>query len=85
MNPQRITGAQAIIASCEQQGVTHIFGYPGGANIPMFDALIDSSIKLVLTRHEQGALHMADGYARASGRVGLALVTSGPEIGRAHV
>ena len=78
MNPQRITGAQAIIASCEQQGVTHIFGYPGGANIPMFDALIDSSIKLVLTRHEQGALHMADGYARASGRVGLALVTSGP-------
>jgi acetolactate synthase I/II/III large subunit len=78
MNPQRITGAQAIIASCEQHGVTHIFGYPGGANIPMFDALIDSSIKLVLTRHEQGALHMADGYARASGRVGLALVTSGP-------
>ncbi|MGD9940449.1 MAG: biosynthetic-type acetolactate synthase large subunit [Clostridia bacterium] len=78
MNPQRITGAQAIIASCEQHGVMHIFGYPGGANIPMFDALIDSSIKLVLTRHEQGAVHMADGYARASGRVGLALVTSGP-------
>jgi acetolactate synthase-1/2/3 large subunit len=78
MNPQRITGAQAIIASCEQHGVSHIFGYPGGANIPMFDALIDSSIKLVLTRHEQGAVHMADGYARASGRVGLALVTSGP-------
>jgi acetolactate synthase-1/2/3 large subunit len=78
MNPQRITGAQAIIASCEQHGVSHIFGYPGGANIPMFDALIDSSIKLVLSRHEQGAVHMADGYARASGRVGLALVTSGP-------
>ena len=78
MNPQRITGAQAIIASCEQQGATHIFGYPGGANIPMFDALIDSAIKLVLSRHEQGAVHMADGYARASGRVGLALVTSGP-------
>ena len=78
MNPQRITGAQAIIVSCEQHGVSHIFGYPGGANIPMFDALIDSSIKLVLTRHEQGAVHMADGYARASGRVGLALVTSGP-------
>ena len=71
MNPQRITGAQAIIASCEQHGVTHIFGYPGGANIPMFDALIDSAIKLVLSRHEQGAVHMADGYARASGRVGL--------------
>ena len=78
MNAQRITGAQAIIASCEQHGVTHIFGYPGGSNIPMFDALIDSSMKLVLARHEQGAIHMADGYARAGGKVGLALVTSGP-------
>ncbi len=73
-----MTGAQAIIASLEQHGVTHIFGYPGGANIPLFDALIDSPIKLVLSRHEQGAVHMADGYARASGRVGVALVTSGP-------
>ncbi len=78
MNTQRITGAQAIIASCEQHGVSHIFGYPGGANIPMFDALIDSSLKLVLARHEQGAVHMADGFARASGKVGVALVTSGP-------
>jgi len=78
MNAQRITGAQAIIASCEQHGITHIFGYPGGSNIPMFDALIDSSMKLVLARHEQGAIHMADGYARAGGKVGLALVTSGP-------
>ncbi|AEJ20787.1 biosynthetic-type acetolactate synthase large subunit [Gracilinema caldarium] len=73
-----MTGAQAIIASCEQHGLTHIFGYPGGANIPLFDALLDSSIKLVLSRHEQGAVHMADGYARASGKVGVALVTSGP-------
>lgn len=78
MNAQRMTGAQAILASCEQHGVTHIFGYPGGANIPMFDALIDSPVKLVLSRHEQGAVHMADGFARASGKVGVALVTSGP-------
>jgi acetolactate synthase-1/2/3 large subunit len=73
-----MTGAQAIIASLEQHGVSHIFGYPGGANIPMFDALIDSSLRLVLSRHEQGAVHMADGFARASGKVGVALVTSGP-------
>ncbi len=78
MKELTMTGAQAIIASLEQHGVTHIFGYPGGANIPLFDALIDSPIKLVLSRHEQGAVHMADGYARASGRVGVALVTSGP-------
>jgi acetolactate synthase I/II/III large subunit len=73
-----MTGAQAIMASCEQHGVTHIFGYPGGANIPMLDALIDSPLKFVLVRHEQGAVHMADGYARAGGRVGVVLVTSGP-------
>ncbi|HRS04090.1 MAG TPA: biosynthetic-type acetolactate synthase large subunit [Treponema sp.] len=78
MNQDTMTGAQAIIASCEQHGLTHIFGYPGGANIPLFDALLDSPIKLVLSRHEQGAVHMADGYARASGKVGVALVTSGP-------
>lgn len=74
----KMTGAQAIIAACEQHEITHIFGYPGGANIPMFDALIDSPVKLVLSRHEQGAVHMADGFARASGKVGVALVTSGP-------
>ena len=73
-----MTGAQAIIASCERHGVTHVFGYPGGANIPLFDALIDSSLKLVLSRHEQGAVHMADGYARSSGRPALVIVTSGP-------
>ncbi|MCA1951235.1 MAG: biosynthetic-type acetolactate synthase large subunit [Treponema sp.] len=78
MNDEIMTGAQAIIASCEQHGLTHIFGYPGGANIPLFDALLDSPIQLVLSRHEQGAVHMADGYARASGKVGVALVTSGP-------
>jgi len=78
MKAKAMTGAEAIIASLEQHGVTHIFGYPGGANIPLFDALIDSPIKLVLSRHEQGAVHMADGFARASGKVGVALVTSGP-------
>jgi acetolactate synthase-1/2/3 large subunit len=73
-----MTGAAALIKMCEQHGVTHIFGYPGGANIPVFDALLDSKIKLVLSRHEQGATHMADGFARATGKAGVALVTSGP-------
>jgi len=62
----------------EQQGVEYIFGLSGGAAMPIFDALVDSSIKLILTRHEQGATHMADGYARATGRPGVVLVTSGP-------
>jgi acetolactate synthase-1/2/3 large subunit len=72
------TGAQALIDGIEQQGVEYIFGYPGGANIPIFDALIESSMKLILTRHEQGASHMADGIARATGKAGVCLVTSGP-------
>lgn len=71
-------GAQVLIKCLEKQDVELIFGYPGGANIPIFDALIDSSIKLILSRHEQGATHMADGYARATGRAGVVLVTSGP-------
>lgn len=70
--------AHALIKCLENNGVEHIFGHPGGAAIPIFDALYDSSINFVLTRHEQGATHMADGYARASGKVGVALVTSGP-------
>ena len=72
------TGAQVLIDCLENQGIEHIFGYPGGANIPIFDALLESSINLVLTRHEQGASHMADGIARATGKAGVALVTSGP-------
>ncbi len=73
-----ITGAQALVRHLEQQGVEYVFGLPGGAAIPLLDALYDSSIQFVLTRHEQGAAHMADGYARATGKVGVVLVTSGP-------
>ncbi len=62
----------------ENHGVEYIFGLSGGAAIPIFDALVDSKIKLVLVRHEQGATHMADGYARATGKPGVVLVTSGP-------
>jgi acetolactate synthase-1/2/3 large subunit len=72
------TGAQILWACLEQQGVTQVFGYPGGAILPAYDALKYSKIHHVLARHEQGATHMADGYARASGRVGVAVATSGP-------
>lgn len=74
-----MSGAQAIIASLEAEGVDTIFGYPGGQAIKTYDALYDSKkIRHVLARHEQGATHMADGYARATGKVGVVLVTSGP-------
>lgn len=73
-----MTGAQAIIASLEAEGVEVVFGYPGGQAIKMYDALYDSKIRHILARHEQGATHMADGYARATGRAGVVLVTSGP-------
>ena len=74
-----MSGAQAIIASLEAEGVDTIFGYPGGQAIKIYDALYDSKkIRHVLARHEQGATHMADGYARATGKVGVVLVTSGP-------
>jgi acetolactate synthase I/II/III large subunit len=77
-NGLRRTGAQAVVHILEQQGVKYVFGLPGGAAIPLFDALVDSSLHLVLVRHEQGATHMADGYARASGEPAVVLVTSGP-------
>ncbi|WP_297632282.1 biosynthetic-type acetolactate synthase large subunit [uncultured Slackia sp.] len=74
-----MTGAQAVIASLEAEGVNTVFGYPGGQAIKIYDALYDSKkIRHVLARHEQGATHMADGYARATGKVGVVLVTSGP-------
>lgn len=76
--PKPLTGAEALIKCLEAQGVEHIFGLPGGSAIPLFDALYESKIKTILVRHEQGATHMADGYARATGKVGVVLVTSGP-------
>lgn len=78
MTKKILTGAEVLIRCLENHGVEYIFGYPGGAAIPLFDALVDSKIKLILVRHEQGATHMADGYARATGKVGVVLVTSGP-------
>src|SRR5579862_6376579 len=75
---QTLTGAEIIWACLERLGVTCVFGYPGGAILPAYDALTKSSVHHILVRHEQGATHMADGYARASGRVGVAMATSGP-------
>jgi acetolactate synthase-1/2/3 large subunit len=75
---QTLTGAQILWNVLEQQGVEVVFGYPGGAIMPAYDALPGSKIRHVLVRHEQGAAHMADGYSRASGRVGVAVATSGP-------
>ena len=72
------TGAERLVQCLEREGVDYIFGLSGGAAMPLFDALVDSKIKLILTRHEQGATHMADGYARATGKPGVVLVTSGP-------
>ncbi|WP_457576344.1 biosynthetic-type acetolactate synthase large subunit [Desulfomarina sp.] len=74
----KITGSQAIVRCLEDEGVKTIFGYPGGAVIDLFDALMDSSLVNVLVRHEQGAVHAADALARVSGEVGVAILTSGP-------
>ena len=73
-----MNGAEVLIKCLEREGVEYIFGYSGGAAIPIFDALVDSTIKLILVRHEQGATHIADGYARSTGKPGVVLVTSGP-------
>ncbi len=73
-----LTGAQALIKALEHQGTEVIFGLPGGAILPVYDPIIDSSIRHILVRHEQGAGHMAEGYALATGRPGVAMVTSGP-------
>ena len=72
------TGAQIMWECLVREGVTDIFGYPGGAILPAYDAMLEFPIRHILVRHEQGATHMADGYARASGRVGVAIATSGP-------
>jgi acetolactate synthase I/II/III large subunit len=76
--PTRLTGSEIIWATLVGEGVTDVFGYPGGAILPAYDALRKFPIRHVLVRHEQGAAHMADGYARASGKVGVAIATSGP-------
>src|ERR1043165_4525603 len=77
------TGAEMVIEALADQGVQHLFGYPGGAVLPIYDAIFaqkDSNRKVqhVLVRHEQGAVHAAEGYARSTGKVGCVLVTSGP-------
>ena len=76
--PTRLTGAEIVWATLVGEGVTDVFGYPGGAILPVYDALRKFPIHHTLVRHEQGASHMADGYARASGKVGVAIATSGP-------
>jgi acetolactate synthase-1/2/3 large subunit len=73
-----LTGADIVIEAFRREGVEYVFGLPGGAVMPIFDSILDSKIELVLTRHEQGATHMGDGYARATGKPGVVLVTSGP-------
>ncbi len=74
----KIDGGQALIRSLELEGVEVIFGLPGGAILPVYDPILDSPIRHILVRHEQGAGHMAEGYAHATGRPGVAMVTSGP-------
>ena len=78
MNAKVPTGGEMIVRCLEREGVDYVFAYSGGAAMPIFDALYDSKIRLVQVRHEQGATHMADGYARATGKPGVVLVTSGP-------
>ncbi|MDE0604908.1 MAG: thiamine pyrophosphate-binding protein, partial [bacterium] len=73
----KMNGGQALMKALENEGVDILFGLPGGAILPVYDPLIDSSIRHVLVRHEQGAGHMAEGYAHATGRPGVAMVTSG--------
>ncbi len=78
MEKNQPTGGEKIVQCLEREGVEYVFGLSGGAVMPIFDALVDSKIKLILVRHEQGATHMADGYARSTGKPGVVLVTSGP-------
>lgn len=76
--PAQMSGAQWLLRALEDAGVDTVFGYPGGAIMPVYDALVDSPIRHILTRHEQGAALAADGYARAGGRLGVCMATSGP-------
>ena len=74
----KTTGAKAVVEAFTKEGVEYVFGLPGGACLPLFDALYDAKFKVILVRHEQGAVHMAEGYARATGKPGVVVVTSGP-------
>jgi acetolactate synthase I/II/III large subunit len=76
---QEMSGAEIILKALADQGVEHIFGYPGGAVLPIYDELFQQEqVKHILVRHEQGAAHAAEGYARSTGKCGVLLVTSGP-------
>src|SRR5512134_4089577 len=76
---KEMTGAEMVIEALADQGIKHIFGYPGGAVLPIYDALFQQDkLQHILVRHEQGAVHAAEGYARSTGKVGAVLVTSGP-------
>src|SRR5437764_2981085 len=76
---KEMTGAEMVVEALADQGVQHIFGYPGGAVLPIYDALFtQDKVKHILVRHEQGAVHAAESYARSTGKVGCVLVTSGP-------
>src|SRR5246127_3250322 len=76
---QEMTGAEMVIQALADQGVQHLFGYPGGAVLPIYDAIFaQKKVQHILVRHEQGAVHAAEGYARSTGKVGCVLVTSGP-------
>ena len=78
---EEMNGAQMIIRALRDHGVDHIFGYPGGAILPVYDSLFgDNRVNHILVRHEQAAVHAAEGYARSTGKVGCALVTSGPGV-----
>ncbi len=83
MNQEKMDGAQALIKTLDDLGIEYVFGYSGGAALPIFDALetVKTKMKFILVRHEQGAVHMADGYARATGKPAVVLVTSGPGAG----
>src|ERR1700704_5242455 len=75
----KLTGAEIFVESLKREGVKHVFGLPGGVVLKIFDVLYgEKDLALILTRHEQGATHMAEGYARATGKAGVCLVTSGP-------
>ena len=72
------SGSQVVVDALVQAGVDLAFGYPGGAIMPLYDVLLGSGVRHILSRHEQSAIHAADGYARSSGRLGVCIATSGP-------